>query len=85
MSAKKKKPEAPKKGKGAGKSEEDRLTYARIPVNMRKTDYEALVEYEKENGFFNHADVVRRFVLEKLKAWREEKKAKGQSDTPSAS
>lgn len=76
MAAKKKKSESPKRAKAGGRTDDDPLTYARIPVNMRKTDYEALVEYEKENGIFNHATIVRQFVLEKLKAWKESKAKK---------
>lgn len=68
--------DVPKKERAGGRTDDDPLTYARIPVNIRKVDYETLVDYEKENGIFNHASVVRQFVLEKLKAWKESKTKK---------
>jgi hypothetical protein len=76
MAAKKKKPEAPKRPKAGGLTADNPLTYARIPVNMRKTDYDMLIEYEKEHDIFNHATIVRQFVLERLKAWKESKNKK---------
>ena len=67
--AAKKKSEAAKRG-GQTKTEDQKLTYKRHLVNLGKTDYNDLMDFEKENGISTSSEAIRKLLRDGLKLWK---------------
>jgi hypothetical protein len=67
--AAKKKPGASKRG-GKTKSDDQKLTYKRLPANLGKTDWKDLVEFEQAKGISMTTEALRQIIRLGIRAWR---------------
>lgn len=67
--AAKKKPNASKRG-GKSKTEDQKLTFKRLPANLGKTDYNDLVAFEEAKGISMTTEALRQVIRLGIRAWK---------------